>query len=110
MLLEVRREEGGEGGARWEVGIGEVGASAGPAEGAGGAVVRDGSLLGGIESAEPVAVFGRWVAYLRRVSPPGPPPHSEVPHAAAAAIAIVVLLLPWRFALRFFLSQPVGDW
>lgn len=61
---EQRRLTGVNGGrVRWRrrrrrVGVEEVGASEGAAEGAGSTVVGNGGLLGGVEGAEPMTLFG----------------------------------------------------
>lgn len=70
------------GGGRWRrrgerIGVEEIGTSEGAAEGAGGAVVSDCGLLGGVEGSEPVTLFGGRVPDLGGVSAPWPPSDSE---------------------------------
>ena len=71
--IEVEREADGGGGRRREVGLG-----LGAAEGAGGAVVCHGGLLGGVKGAKPDTCLLPGIANLGGVSPPWPLPHSPV--------------------------------
>lgn len=75
----VGGDDGGDGRARWHVGVDEVGAGAGAAHGAGRPVVGQRGLLGRVEGAEPVALLGGGVAYLGRVPAPRPAPDAEEP-------------------------------
>ena len=78
-VLLVGGDDGGDGGARWHVGVDEVGAGAGPAHGPGGPVIGQRGLLGRVERPQPVALLGRRVTYLGRVPAPRPPPAAEKP-------------------------------
>lgn len=94
----IRGDDGGEGGAWGHVGVVEVGASPGAADGACGTVVGEGGLLCGVECTQPVPLLCRRVPYLRRISPPGTPPHSEIP--AAPGCSGIGRLLLTGFLLR----------
>lgn len=76
-LIGIDGSGGGWRRRRRRVGVEEVGASEGAAEGAGGAVVGNGSLLGGVEGAEPVTLFGGRISDFGSVSAPWPPSDSE---------------------------------
>jgi hypothetical protein len=93
---EVRGEVRRDGGAGGQVRVGEVGAGAGAAEGACGAVVGNGGLLGGVEGAQPVPLFGRRVADLRRVPAPRPAPHAQVPRRVGVGRLLLLAALTGR--------------
>jgi hypothetical protein len=63
----------------------EVGLGLGAAEGARGAVVREGGLHGGVERAQPHPRLLQRVADLGRVPAPRPLPHASVVRAASSA-------------------------
>lgn len=69
------RVEWGRRGRR--VGVEEVGASEGAAEGAGSTVVGNGGVLGGVEGAEPMTLFGGRISDLGGISTPGSSTDSE---------------------------------
>jgi len=91
---EVRGQVGGDGGARREVRVGEVGAGAGAAEGARGAVVGHGGLLRRVEGPQPVPLLGGRVPDLRRVPAPRPATHAQVPRRVGVRLRLLLLLPP----------------
>jgi hypothetical protein len=93
---EVRGDVRRDGGAGGQVRVGEVGAGAGAAEGACGAVVGNGGLLGGVEGAQPVPLFSRRVADLRRVPAPRPAPHAQVPRRVGVGRLLLLAALTGR--------------
>jgi hypothetical protein len=105
---EVGGEVWGDGGARRQVRVGEVGAGVRAAEVAGGAVVGDGGLLRGVERAEPVPLLGGRVPDLRRVPAPRPPPHPEVPRLVATVLLLLLLLAALRGLLLRGRREEVG--
>ena len=90
--LFIRRENGGDRGARRGIGVDKVGSGIRPAHGAGCPVVSQGGLLRGVEGAEPMPLFGGRVSNLRRVPSPWPPPHTKVPPSPCR---FMLLLLLW---------------
>jgi hypothetical protein len=77
-IREGSTERDGRSGSRREVRVGEVGARAGAAEGARGAIVGHGGLLGRVEGSQPVLLLGGRVPDLRRVQAPRSAPHAQV--------------------------------
>lgn len=65
--------------------VGEVGLGLGAAEGARGAVVREGGLHGGVERAQPHPRLLPRVADLGRVPAPRPLPHAPVARGASSS-------------------------
>lgn len=93
---------GGDRGTGRGVGVEEVGTSTGPAHGPGGSVVCKGGLLGCVEGAEPMPLFGGRVSYLGRVPAPRPPSHPEKPCWFLFALILLLLLLLLVLLLAVF--------